>query len=113
MCEYYPCHFDGQDCTFCFCPFYPCGDNSKGRWILKEDTDDCESLIRKLENGTFSNEKVWDCSPCRWIHEKEIVEKIVKRLKDLKMSDVDVDDFERRRDEIMEIKRQINSGEAR
>ncbi|VUT23590.1 MAG: Cysteine-rich small domain protein [Candidatus Methanolliviera sp. GoM_oil] len=95
MCEYYPCHFDGQDCTFCFCPFYPCEDNSKGRWILKEDTDDW----------------VWDCSPCRWIHEEEVVGKIVKRLKDLKMSDVD--DFERRRDEVMEIKRQINSGEAR
>ncbi|MDP6613031.1 MAG: cysteine-rich small domain-containing protein, partial [Candidatus Hydrothermarchaeota archaeon] len=23
-CEYYPCHFQGQDCTWCFCPFYPC-----------------------------------------------------------------------------------------
>ena len=22
-CEYYPCHFVGQDCTWCFCPFYP------------------------------------------------------------------------------------------
>jgi precorrin-3B C17-methyltransferase len=95
MCKYYPCHFDGQDCTFCFCPFYPCGDDSKGRWIIKKDT----------------NEKVWDCSPCRWVHEEEFVGKIIKRLKDLKMSDVD--DFERRRGEIMEIKRQINSGETR
>ena len=23
-CQYYPCHFHNQDCTFCFCPFYPC-----------------------------------------------------------------------------------------
>jgi threonine-phosphate decarboxylase len=25
-CNYYPCHFESQDCTFCFCPFYPCQD---------------------------------------------------------------------------------------
>nr|WP_269850484.1 cysteine-rich small domain-containing protein [Methanosarcina horonobensis] len=29
-CEYYPCHFEGQNCTFCFCPFYPC-ENEKNR----------------------------------------------------------------------------------
>lgn len=89
MCGYYPCHFDGQDCTFCFCPFYPCNDGSKGGWIIKKDT----------------NEKVWDCSSCRWIHEEEVVIKIIKRLKDLMIDDTD--DFERKRDEIMMIKDQI------
>ena len=29
-CEFYPCHFEGQYCDFCYCPFYPCGDSSTG-----------------------------------------------------------------------------------
>ncbi|MDO5851530.1 MAG: precorrin-3B C(17)-methyltransferase, partial [Methanobacteriaceae archaeon] len=29
-CEYFPCHTYHQNCTFCFCPFYPCGDGSTG-----------------------------------------------------------------------------------
>ena len=24
QCDYHPSHFTGQDCTFCYCPFYPC-----------------------------------------------------------------------------------------
>ena len=33
-CEFYPCHYEGQYCDFCYCPFYPCGDSSTGgEWI--------------------------------------------------------------------------------
>ena len=33
-CPYYPCHhFEGQDCTYCFCPLYPCEDPELGEWI--------------------------------------------------------------------------------
>ena len=32
-CEYYPCHYDGMDCTFCYCPFFPCKDPRYGRYV--------------------------------------------------------------------------------
>ncbi len=58
-CEYYPCHFEGQDCTYCFCPFYPCEDERLGKNIVGK-------------KGT----RVWSCKDCRWIHEAETVRKI-------------------------------------
>ena len=58
-CRYYPCHFEGQDCTFCYCPFYPC-------------------LIR--ETGGKLKGKVWSCMDCTWVHEKENVERIIEAL---------------------------------
>ncbi|GFO97226.1 L-threonine 3-O-phosphate decarboxylase [groundwater metagenome] len=72
-CEYYPCHFEGQDCTFCFCPFYPC-----------EDTRTGGSLIPKSTGGT-----VWSCIGCRLIHDGEIAEKVLEALmKNKKIKDV-------------------------
>ena len=72
-CEYYPCHFEGQDCTFCFCPFYPCEDGRTGG-----------KLIPKSTGGT-----VWSCVDCRLIHEGNIAEKVLKELmKNRKIKDV-------------------------
>jgi threonine-phosphate decarboxylase len=72
-CEYYPCHFEGQDCTFCFCPFYPC-----------EDTRTGGKLIPKSTGGT-----VWSCIGCRLIHDGEIAEKVLEALmKNKKIKDV-------------------------
>jgi threonine-phosphate decarboxylase len=72
-CEYYPCHFEGQDCTFCFCPFYPC-----------EDTGTGGKLIPKSTGGT-----VWSCIDCRLIHEEKIAEKVlVELMKNKKIKDV-------------------------
>ncbi|MDP3106071.1 MAG: threonine-phosphate decarboxylase CobD [Candidatus Methanoperedens sp.] len=72
-CEYYPCHFEGQDCTFCFCPFYPC-----------EDTRTGGKFIQKSTGGT-----VWSCIGCRLIHDGEIAEKILEALmKNKKIKDV-------------------------
>jgi glycerophosphoryl diester phosphodiesterase len=52
-CEYYPCHhFQGQDCTHCFCPLYPCKDTSLGRYV-------------KTKRG----KRVWTCIDCRLVHE--------------------------------------------
>jgi precorrin-3B C17-methyltransferase len=57
-CEYYPCHSILGDCTFCFCPFYPCGDESTGgRYVVSEKT----------------GKDVWSCKNCEWIHKKEVV----------------------------------------
>ena len=54
-CEFYPCHYEGQYCDFCYCPFYPCGDSSTGgEWI--------------------KGKQVWNCKNCTWLHNKESVE---------------------------------------
>ncbi len=59
-CEYYPCHFEGQNCTFCFCPFYPCvNECTKGKWITSS-----------------GGSKVWSCIDCHIVHNKEIARKI-------------------------------------
>ena len=57
-CKYYPCHHGGlEDCTFCFCPFYPCGDESTaGKWI----------------KGTS-----WSCEDCSWIHHTEVAGRVL------------------------------------
>ncbi|WP_406662558.1 threonine-phosphate decarboxylase CobD [Methanolobus sp. ZRKC3] len=63
-CDYYSCHFEGQDCTFCFCPFYPCEDErTGGQWI-----------------DSSSGGKVWSCLYCSMIHKPEVVEKILAIL---------------------------------
>ncbi|MBN2109581.1 MAG: threonine-phosphate decarboxylase [Methanosarcinaceae archaeon] len=63
-CEYYPCHFEGQDCTFCFCPFYPCKDErTGGQWI-----------------ESSSGDNVWSCLYCNIIHEPEVVDDVLAVL---------------------------------
>lgn len=71
-CEFYPCHYEGQYCDFCYCPFYPCGDSSTGgEWIKGKD--------------------VWNCKECMWLHDKDAVEclrppleNILEEVEDLK-----------------------------
>jgi hypothetical protein len=59
-CKYYPCHFGGQDCSFCYCPFYPCLNYGFG------------GELRVAENGY-----IWSCENCWWIHEKGNVEEVI------------------------------------
>lgn len=63
-CEYYPCHFAGQDCTFCFCPFYPCKNTRTGG-----------ELIHRSTGGT-----VWSCAGCDLIHKAQIADRVLKEL---------------------------------
>lgn len=52
-CEYYPCHhFEGQVCSHCFCPLYPCRDPDLGRFVR-----------------TKRGKRVWTCIDCRLVHE--------------------------------------------
>jgi adenosylcobinamide hydrolase len=60
-CPYYPCHFQGQDCTHCFCPLYPCEDKELGEWI-------------KTSKG-FA---VWGCKDCILLHRREASEYLAK-----------------------------------
>ncbi len=60
-CRYYPCHFSTQDCSLCYCIFYPC-------------------LLYRLGGEltlSSSGEYVWSCKNCTWVHERDVVEEIV------------------------------------
>ncbi len=55
-CEYYPCHhFEGQDCTHCYCPLYPCKDTELGRFVR-----------------TKRGKRVWTCIDCRLVHKYRV-----------------------------------------
>lgn len=57
-CRYFPCHSAQEDCTFCYCPFYPCGDKKLGVFVRAQG----------------SGEKVWSCENCVWIHRRNVVD---------------------------------------
>jgi glycerophosphoryl diester phosphodiesterase len=57
-CDYYPCHhFEGQDCTHCFCPLYPCRDLDLGKFVI-----------------TKRGKRVWTCIDCRLVHRPNVAE---------------------------------------
>jgi len=60
-CEYYPCHFEGQDCTHCYCPLYPCEDPGDGR-------------VDQEQPG----HPVWTCKDCTLLHDKKAVDYLAK-----------------------------------
>lgn len=83
-CEYYPCHSHPQNCTFCYCPFYPCGEGSTGgKWIK--------------EKG------VWSCEDCEWIHSDEAVECIQTKLPEILK---EVDDLKNKKKELLKLRRE-------
>lgn len=65
-CSYYPCHFQGQDCTFCFCPFYACEDEKTGGFWIDSATGG----------------KVWSCEKCTLLHQPKTAKKILDVLMD-------------------------------
>ncbi|MDM7935148.1 MAG: cysteine-rich small domain-containing protein [Methanothrix sp.] len=58
-CERYPCHFEGQDCSLCFCPFYPCHDKRTGGRCL---------------GGA------WSCEGCTIVHRDSVASAILDAL---------------------------------
>jgi precorrin-3B C17-methyltransferase len=83
-CEYYPCHSHPQNCTFCYCPFYPCGDPSTGGSWIKE-------------------KKVWSCEGCTWIHQDDTVQCIQGKLPQLLDK---VDDLQDNKKELLKLRRE-------
>ncbi|MDR0778949.1 MAG: cobyric acid synthase, partial [Methanomassiliicoccaceae archaeon] len=71
-CEWGPCHYTGQDCTFCFCPFYPCGDTDLGYNIR-----------------TKKGKEIWSCLYCHLIHRTPVCRYIVSRMDELGITDPD------------------------
>jgi len=66
-CEYHPCHYKGQNCSFCYCPFYPCNDTDLG----------------SMKHSRRDNGDVWDCSQCLFNHRNEVVAYSFKRFREL------------------------------
>lgn len=64
-CGFFPCHRGLQDCTFCYCPFYPCLNRKRGNYIYS-------SKLKK---------NIWSCQDCNWIHKKKIVDGIFALIK--------------------------------
>lgn len=59
-CKYYPCHKNLENCRYCYCPLYPCGDFSTGgEWIRSKN-----------------EELIWSCQNCDWIHQNKIVKRV-------------------------------------
>ncbi len=85
QCEYYPCHFTGQDCTWCFCPFYPCEDEHVGgNWVEKED-----------------GSRIWGCSKCYWIHDPKVAKELLEAFNELGIETVE--EIEKRKEELKEV----------
>jgi len=59
-----PCHFRGQDCRLCYCPFYPCLDEITGGEFVES------------EWGGF----VWSCEDCLWIHKRSVADFVIAAL---------------------------------
>lgn len=82
-CDFYPCHYDGQYCDFCYCPFYPCGDSSTGgNWI--------------------KGKGVWNCMDCLWTHYPETVNCIRPPLTEILN---DVDDLKKKKKTLLKLRR--------
>ena len=82
-CEFYPCHWDGQYCDFCYCPFYPCGDSATGgEWI--------------------KGKGVWNCKECNWLHTKEAVECLREPLENILE---DVEDLKAKKKTLLKLRK--------
>jgi hypothetical protein len=84
-CDYYPCHFTGHDCTWCFCPFYPCEDEQTGgEWV------------EKVDGG-----RIWGCSKCFWIHRSDVAKAVLAEF--IRCGISTVDELEERPEDLKEI----------
>ena len=60
-CPYFPCHHPDQDCTFCYCPLYPCEDTVLGEFVTSGRTGG----------------KVWSCQKCMWMHRGDVASSLM------------------------------------
>ncbi len=70
-CEYHPSHYRGQNCSFCYCPFYPCNDADLGKTSVSKRT----------------GVSVWDCSSCLFCHRNDVVKYTFGRISELGIKD--------------------------
>ena len=60
-CANFPCHHADQNCTFCFCPLYPCEDEVLGEFVISRRTGG----------------KVWSCQKCLWMHRDDVAATLI------------------------------------
>ncbi|MEA3402473.1 MAG: cysteine-rich small domain-containing protein [Armatimonadota bacterium] len=94
-CKYYPCHSIVEDCTWCYCPFYPCEDESLGEYVISKRT----------------GKQVWSCKRCTWIHRKRVAEQVLETLRGLGVRSPE--DIERLHERLLRIKEREWPPEAR
>ena len=75
-CAWYHCHFKGQNCSFCFCPFYPCMDADLGQMV-------------EGKKGP-----VWSCQECYWMHRHEVAADFFREMGGRKFDEVSQDDLQ-------------------
>jgi adenosylcobyric acid synthase len=63
QCEHYPCHFQGQDCSFCYCPLYPCLDPDLGKMVISR-----------------KGKEVWSCQDCYYVHRNDVAKDLMAAL---------------------------------
>jgi len=66
-CAHFPCHHPGQNCTFCFCPLYPCLDPQLGEYVTSKRTGG----------------KVWSCQSCLWVHRDDVSESLFTMMPEI------------------------------
>lgn len=93
-CKYYPCHSKMEDCTWCYCPFYPCQDISLGKYIK-----------------TKTGKRIWSCEDCNWIHNKEIAKRVLNEIKKLKIKKPE--DIEKNHKKLIQIKEKIRKNKLK
>ncbi len=64
-CQHRPCHEGLEDCTFCYCPFYPCNDPVTGGILI-------------ISKGT--GQPIWSCSKCIFPHKSMHAQEILNGL---------------------------------
>lgn len=69
-CRYFPCHKVLEDCTFCYCPFYPCLNISLGKYVYSKK----------------AGKDIWSCQDCSWIHKRKVTERIYNLIRQNKNS---------------------------
>lgn len=69
-CPYHPSHFTGQDCTFCYCPFYPCNDTDLGEMTRSKH-----------------DKAIWNCTYCLFIHRPEVGKFVMSEIKRQNIND--------------------------
>ncbi len=70
-CEYHPCHHDGQDCSWCFCPFYPC------------ELPELGTRVKSSRTG----EMVWSCVDCEFLHRDDVSRFVAERTQEMNITD--------------------------
>ncbi len=64
-CKFSPCHTGLEDCTFCYCPLYPCLNGERGEYVY----------------SSKNNKKIWSCESCSWIHKRKVVDNIFELIR--------------------------------